>query len=76
MKYEKIGLVVNNESIKDVGVTLGAGFPITGLFSNVNFGIEYGKKGTVSSGLIQENYINFSLSFSFNDRWFVKNKFN
>jgi hypothetical protein len=76
LKYEKIGLVVNNESIKDVGLTLGAGFPITGSFSNVNFGIEYGKKGTVSSNLIQENYINFSLSFSFNDKWFVKSKFN
>ncbi|CAD0001542.1 hypothetical protein [Flavobacterium salmonis] len=76
LKYEKIGLIVNNESIKDVGVTLGAGFPITGTFSNVNFGIEYGKKGTVSSNLIQENYLNFSLSFSFNDKWFVKSKFN
>jgi len=76
LKYEKIGLVVNNESIKDVGLSLGAGFPITGSFSNVNFGIEYGKKGTVSSNLIQENYINFSLSFSFNDKWFVKSKFN
>jgi long-subunit fatty acid transport protein len=75
-KYEKVGLIVNNESIKDVGVTLGAGFPITGTFSNVNFGIEYGKKGTVSSNLIQENYLNFSLSFSFNDKWFVKSKFN
>ncbi|MGO4772550.1 hypothetical protein ACEN2I_12865 [Flavobacterium sp. W22_SRS_FK3] len=76
LKYEKIGLVVNNESIKDVGLTLGAGFPITGTFSNVNFGIEYGKKGTVSSNLVQENYINFSLSFSFNDKWFVRSKFN
>ena len=76
LKYEKIGLVVNNESINDVGMTIGAGFPITGSFSNVNFGIEFGKKGTVSSNLIQENYINFSLGFSFNDKWFVKSKFN
>jgi hypothetical protein len=76
VKYEKTGLVVNNESIKDVGFSLGAGFPITGTFSNVNFGIEYGKKGTVSSNLVQENYLNFSLSFSFNDKWFVKSKFN
>jgi hypothetical protein len=75
-KYEKIGLVINNESIKDVGFSLGAGFPITGTFSNINFGIEYGKKGTVSANLVQENYINFSLSFSFNDKWFVKSKFN
>lgn len=75
LKYEKIGLIVNNESIKDVGMTLGAGIPIPGSFSNVNFGIEFGKRGTVSSNLVQENYVNFSLGFSFNDRWFVKSKF-
>lgn len=76
LKYEKIGLVINNESINDVGMTLGAGFPITGSFSNVNLGLEFGKRGTTAAGLIQENYFNFSLSFSFNDRWFVKSKFN
>ena len=76
LKYEKIGLVVNNESINDVGMSLGAGFPITGSFSNVNVGIEFGKKGTVSSNLVKENYLNFSVSFSFNDKWFVKSKFN
>jgi len=76
LKYEKIGLVINNQSINDVGMTLGAGFPITGSFSNVNLGLEFGKRGTTDAGLIQENYFNFSLSFSFNDRWFVKSKFN
>ncbi|WJS96126.1 hypothetical protein NYQ10_06630 [Flavobacterium johnsoniae] len=75
LKYEKVGLIINNESIKDVGMTLGAGIPIPGSFSNVNFGVEFGKRGTVSSNLVQENYVNFSLSFSFNDRWFVKSKF-
>ncbi|KRD11013.1 hypothetical protein ASE21_04630 [Flavobacterium sp. Root901] len=76
LKYEKLGLVVNNQNINDVGLSLGAGLPITGTFSNVNFGIEFGKRGTTSAGLVQENYMNFSLSFSFNDRWFVKSKFN
>ncbi len=76
LKYEKTGLVINNESINDVGMTLGAGFPITGSFSNVNLGLEFGKRGTTNAGLIQENYFNFSLSFSFNDRWFVRSKFN
>jgi len=75
LKYEKVGLIINNESIKDVGMSLGAGIPIPGSFSNVNFGVEFGKRGTVSSNLVQENYVNFSLSFSFNDRWFVKSKF-
>ncbi|MBF4494088.1 hypothetical protein IRZ83_08200 [Flavobacterium sp. JLP] len=76
LKYEKIGLIVNNESLNDVGMTLGAGFPITGSFSNVNVGVEFGKRGTTTAGLVQENYMNFSVSFSFNDRWFVKSKFN
>lgn len=73
-KYEKLGLIVNNESINDVGLTVGAGFPITGSFSNVNVGLEFGKKGTTAAGLIQENYFNMNVSFSFNDRWFVKRK--
>lgn len=76
LKYEKTGLVVNAQSIKDVGVTLGIGFPVTGSFSNVNLGFELGKKGTTSSNLVQENYANFSLSLSFNDKWFEKRKFN
>lgn len=74
LKYEKIGLIINNESINDVGMTLGAGFPITGSFSNVNLGIEFGKRGTTAAGLIQENYLNFSVSFSFNDKWFRVHK--
>lgn len=76
LKYEKTGLVIDNESINDVGVTLGAGFPITGSFSNINVGVEFGKKGTTSSNLIQENYVNISVGFSFNDKWFTKSRFN
>ncbi|OXG09477.1 hypothetical protein BC749_101946 [Flavobacterium araucananum] len=77
LKYEKLGLIVNNQSINDVGMSLGAGIPLgNGSFSNVNVGLEFGKRGTTTASLVQENYINFSLSFSFNDRWFVKSKFN
>lgn len=76
LKYEKTGLVVNSQSINDIGMTLGIGFPVSGTFSNVNFGFELGKKGTTSSNLVQENYANFCLSLSFNDRWFEKRKFN
>lgn len=76
LRYEKTGLVVNSQSIKDLGFTLGIGFPVTGSFSNVNIGFELGKKGTTSANLVQENYANLSLSLSLNDRWFEKRKFN
>jgi len=75
LKYEKIGLIVNNESIKDIGMSLGAGIPIPGSFSNLNFGVEFGKRGTTAADLVQENYVNFSVGFSFNDKWFVKSKY-
>ena len=75
-KYEKTGLVINSESINDVGFTLGLGLPITGSFSNINIGFELGKKGTTSANLVQENYANLSVSFSLNDKWFQRRKFN
>lgn len=76
LRYEKTGLVINGESINDYAVSLGFGFPVNYLSSNINLGIEYGQRGTTSSGLVQENYLNFSVGLSLNDRWFVKRRYN
>lgn len=76
LRFEKTGLVINSESIDDLGVTLGLGLPLNGSFSNINVGVELGKKGTTQSNLVEENYANLSVSFSLNDKWFVKRKFN
>lgn len=77
LKFEKTGLVVNNENINDYGFTLGLGFPLGGNIggSNLNIGFEMGKRGTTNVGLIQENYMNFFASLSLNDRWFIKRKY-
>lgn len=75
LRYEKTGLVIQNQEIDDKSVTLGFGLPSVGSFSNFNIGLEYGIKGTTAAGLIQENYFNASVSFSLNDKWFVKRKF-
>lgn len=76
-RYEKTGLVVNNKSITDAAGTFGLGFPMPGggTFSNINLGLEYGKRGTVYSGLVEENYFNVSIGLSFNDRWFMRRKY-
>ncbi|MBC7846670.1 MAG: hypothetical protein H7Y10_09270 [Flavobacterium sp.] len=75
LRYEKTGLVVNSTSINDTALTFGMGLPITGSLSNLNVGLEFGKKGTTSNNLVQENYFTISLSFTLNDKWFVKRKF-
>ncbi len=74
-RYENTGLVINNESIKDAAVSAGFGFPIGSGFSSINIGVEYGQRGTTKAGLIQENYANFSVGLTFNDRWFIKRKY-
>ncbi|WP_299669849.1 hypothetical protein [uncultured Polaribacter sp.] len=80
LRFEKVGLAIdgagagtNFTSISDFGMSFGLGLPLKQL-SNVNLGFEYGKRGTTSNNLIQENYFNFRLSLSLNDRWFVKRR--
>ena len=75
-RYENTGLVINNKSINDMAVSAGFGLPVGGRLSNVNLGIEVGKKGTKANDLIEDKYVNFILSFSLSDRWFVKSKYN
>ncbi len=75
LRYENTGLIINDKSVEDAAVTLGLGFPVPGSFSNINFGVEYGRKGTKAADLVRENYINFTISLSLNDKWFVKRKY-
>lgn len=76
LHFEKTGLSINNESINEFGISFGLGVPVGNVFSNANIGFEIGKRGTTNSNLIQENFINFQLSLSLNDRWFEKRKYN
>lgn len=77
IRSEKTGLNINNESIKEFGISFGVGLPVGNVraFSNANVGFEIGKRGTTNSNLIQENFVNFQLSLSLNDRWFNKRKY-
>ena len=75
MRYENTGLIINNKSINDLAITAGFGLPIIGVFSNVNIGVEYGKRGTTAANLVEENYTNITIGFSLNDKWFQKKRF-
>lgn len=74
-RHENTGLVIGNQSIRDTGVSLGFGFPVGMSISNINIGLEYGKRGTTSHNLIQENYFSINVGLSFSDRWFIKPKY-
>ena len=74
--FEKTGLIINNQSIKELGITFGLGVPVGSMFSNLNFALEVGKRGTTDANLVEEKFMNLKMSLSLNDRWFVKRKYN
>ena len=80
LRFEKTGLAIsgtgNNSNfteINDFGISFGLGLPLKQM-NNLNLGFEYGKRGTTENNLIQENYLNFRLSLSLTDLWFIKRK--
>ncbi|SDS30442.1 Long-chain fatty acid transport protein [Polaribacter sp. KT25b] len=80
VRFEKTGLLVdgsgnntNFTAIDDFGISFGLGLPLQRL-STLNMGFEFGKRGTATNNLIQENYFNFRLSLSLTDTWFIKRK--
>jgi len=75
LRMENTGLSIENESIKEFGISFGVGIPVGDFGSNANIGLEVGRKGTTNQNLIQENFINFQISLSLNDRWFQKRKY-
>lgn len=75
LRMEKTGLNIQNESINEFGISFGVGIPVGDFGSNANLGLEIGRRGTTNSNLIQENFINFQISLSLNDRWFQKRKY-
>ncbi|MEI2421104.1 hypothetical protein V6O07_12595, partial [Arthrospira platensis SPKY2] len=51
-RYENTGLVVQDQSIQDYGMTFGLGMPLGGALSKINVGFEYGQRGTTQQNLV------------------------
>ncbi|MBK5210520.1 MAG: hypothetical protein JJE44_13610 [Flavobacteriaceae bacterium] len=79
LKFENTGLLIDASGngtdftvIDDFGISFGVGLPMSKQLSNLNIGFEVGKRGQTANGLVQENYVNFRLGLSLNDKWFKK----
>ncbi len=77
--YEQTPFLVNNETIDDIGVSLGASFPLNAFWgqAHLNFGATIGRRGSVSNSLVRENYFKIHFGFSLQDvTWFTRQRFN
>ncbi|MEO5911375.1 MAG: hypothetical protein ABIP95_10835 [Pelobium sp.] len=76
--YDKTYLNINNTDIDVKSLNFGLGFPLISArsaFYKINFTTELGKRGTLENNLVKENFVNFHLGFTINDRWFQKYKY-
>lgn len=78
--YDKTYVQLNNQDIKQMAITFGFGLPLASSptrssFYKMNFTTELGRRGSMTDGLLQENYINLHLGFTLNDRWFRRFRF-
>lgn len=71
--YERYPYLVNGNQVKDLGITFGLSMPL-GL-STLDFGLKLGKRGNITDNGIEEDYYKFYFGMTFNDRWFIKRKF-
>lgn len=83
LRFENTGMLIKVDEtstaytpLKDFGISFGLSLPMKNQLSQVNLGLEYGKRGEKTDGLIQENYFNLRLSLSLADKWFIKRKIN
>jgi hypothetical protein len=74
VNYTNSYVLVNGSGYKEYGATLGLGFPISDGRSFINLSFEYLNVRPESKIMINENYLKMTLSFTFNEHWFLKKK--
>lgn len=74
-------LTINNQKIEEKVLTAGISLPFlrSDSYSKMNLGMEFGTRGTTEAGLIQEQFTNILIGFTFtphnrNNRWFLVRK--
>lgn len=76
VSYSDGYLDLKNTAISNYFVSAGLGLPVgLGRFDDIaviNISAQYGKMGTISNNLLQEDYVRLVLGFTFNKRWFIK----
>jgi len=72
--YQLYPYTVNGIQIDGYSLNAGLSFPVRN-FSSLNLAVEYGERGTTQDQLIRESYFQIYISATFNDRWFIRRRF-
>ena len=74
--YDKSYYAVDGNQVNDIGVTLGASFPVFRYYNAVTVAVSAGQRSSMAGNMIRERYVNFTVGFNFFDYWFHKMTYN
>ena len=74
LNYSNSYMQINDSGYNEYGVCLGVGFPMLDNRSFINASLEYVRIEPENKSFVKEQYFRFSLSFTFNEYWFMKRR--
>lgn len=73
--YNRTYLRLRDHNLDEFALSVGFGFPLRGMKTALNIGVQVGTRGTTDGNLIRETYFKFVIGFSIYERWFIKRKY-
>ena len=72
--YSDSYVKIQNHGYKEYGASVGLGLPLNDRRSSINLTFEYSKIHPDLSTLVSEDYFKITVSYTFNEWWFIKRK--
>lgn len=64
-----------DRQLDEYSLTLGMSLPLRRIKSRINIAVEFLQRGTTQNDLLKEQTLRLNLGFTFNDKWFLRQKF-
>jgi hypothetical protein len=74
VSLEESPYLANNNPLRDFGINFGFSAPVS-RFSSVDLAFRWGKRGNIGLNTIEEEYFKIYFGVTFNDKWFIKRRF-
>ena len=74
VSFEEYPYLVNGNPLRDFGTNFGLSLPVARGCS-VDLSGRWGKRGSIDTNTIEEKYFKLYFGVTFNDRWFIKRRF-
>jgi len=76
-RYNNGYLTIQSTKVNDYAISVGLGLPVGAnkVYNTLNLTMEIGETASANKNLINYNYIKATVGFTFNDRWFLKYKY-